>query len=175
MLTPNFGLNLLPPAELAEALRSPDADELFIAALASRRDKTLLLHRGNLASVVIPFSWFRSRRGGPAPDFSDPQVTDFGRTIRLGDYEAASDAILYEFAPDVRRKLKARIIRQDRTFGGSIRRLRLQKGLSREDVPGVTARTLTRIETGRTRKPGAATLQALADSLGVGVGELGSF
>jgi hypothetical protein len=36
----------------------------------------------------------------------DIAVTDFGQTVRLGVYEAATDAILCEFDDDYRRRAK---------------------------------------------------------------------
>jgi hypothetical protein len=58
--------------------------------------------------------------------------------VRLDAYEAATDAILYEFDEAYRRRAKRRRLVQDRSLGGALRRLRLQKGLRRADFPGIT-------------------------------------
>jgi hypothetical protein len=58
--------------------------------------KSLVLIRGDLTSLVVPFSWFVARPNGPKPDFTDFEVIDSGQTIKLGSHEAAVDAVLYE-------------------------------------------------------------------------------
>jgi len=90
--------------------------------------------------LVVPLTWFRVRPDGPRPDLSDLAVTDFGQTIRLGEYEAATDAILYEFDDDSRWWAKKRQLATDRSLGGALRRLRLQKGLRQSDFPSLTAK-----------------------------------
>jgi hypothetical protein len=52
-----------------------------------------VLYRGNLESMVVPLGWF-AREGGRRADADDFAVTDFGQTVRLGSFEAASNAIL---------------------------------------------------------------------------------
>jgi hypothetical protein len=49
--------------------------------------------------------WFRS---APRPDFSAFSVVDSGQTIKLGDYEAATDAVLWEFDLDARARMQQR-------------------------------------------------------------------
>ena len=95
--------------------------------------------------------------------------------MRFGEYEAASDAVLYEFDGDARRRMKAREREEDHSLGGSIRRLRLSKGLSRNDFPGVDAKTVARIERGEVDTPQQQTLDALAKHLGVPIQDLGSY
>ena len=111
-------------------------------------DAAVILYRGNLDPLVVPLPWFRKRSAGLNPNISDLAVTDFGQTVRLGDYEAATDAILYEFDGEYRRRAKKRQIATDR-----LRRLRLQKGLHRSDFPGLTAKEIARIERGEVRNP----------------------
>ena len=52
-------------------------------------------------------------------DISEVEVTDFGQAIRFGEGEAATDAILYAFDPDYRRRQKAQLVEKDASFGGS--------------------------------------------------------
>ncbi|HZU83487.1 MAG TPA: helix-turn-helix transcriptional regulator, partial [Polyangiaceae bacterium] len=111
----------------------------------------------------------------PRPDADDFEITDFGHTIRLGKFEAAADAILYEFDAEARRRLKQRSLASDATFGGALRRLRLQRGLRREDFEGVSAKEIARIERGEITKPHADTLARLADRLGVRPDEIETF
>ena len=65
-------------------------------------------------------------------------------------------AVLYEWDPHYRRKLKSRRLKDDRSFGASLRRLRKQRGLKRTDFRPVDARTIARIETGAVAKPHGA-------------------
>jgi hypothetical protein len=122
---------------------------------------------GNLEPLVAPVSWFRSAPGMPGPDLDDGEITDWGHTVRLGTYEASADAILYFFDRDYRKRAKSRRVEQDRSFGGALRRLRLQKGLARSDFPGISAKEIARIERGEVKRPHAATLRTLAECLGV--------
>lgn len=85
----------LPPNELSEALRVENAADLFIGGNVDAANQTMTLWRGNLEPLTVPFSAFENSGDGLAPDFSRFSATDFGQTIRLGDYEAAADAILY--------------------------------------------------------------------------------
>jgi transcriptional regulator with XRE-family HTH domain len=65
--------------------------------------------------------------------------------------------------------------RQDPSLGGSIRRLRLQRGLKQSDYPTIPARTIGRIERGEVENPRLDTLQRIASRLEVAVDDLGSF
>jgi len=98
-----------------------------------------------------------------------------GRTISLGEYEAAFDAVLYEYDANNRRKLKRRRHRTDRSFGASLRRLRKQRKLRRSDFPGVSDRAIARIERGEVEKPHQSTLEAIASALGVPVDEISNY
>ncbi len=53
------------------------------------------------------------------------------------------------------------------SFGGCLRRLRLQKGVGRGDFPGINMKEIARIERGEIKKPHAATVKAIARKLGV--------
>src|SRR5262249_54995658 len=157
---------VLPVDELTEVLASENRENLLIGAAADADDRTLILYRGTLEPLLVPMAWFRARHGGPKPDPSKLAVTDFGQTVRLGTYEAATDAMLYEFDAAYRRRAKRHSFDQDRSFGGALRRLRLQKGLGRGDfLPGVTMKEVARIERGEVRRPHAETLAALAKRL----------
>ncbi len=165
-------VRVLPPDELAAVLASPRRDELFIGGIVDRRARTVVLYRGTLKPLVIPFAWFRSRPGGPHPAFNALAVTDHGQTVALGAYEASADAILYEFDAVARARMRKNRIRDDRSLGGSIRRLRLQKGVRQSDFPGVTAKTIARIERNEILQPRSRTLAAIAKRLGVTAEEL---
>lgn len=104
-----------------------------------------------------------------------PLVRDGGQTIRLGEYEAAVDALLYEVDPGYRKRAKRRELELDDSFGGALRRLRLQRGLKRADFPEVSAKEIARIERGEVEKPHDRTLRSLAARLGVSPEEIRTY
>jgi hypothetical protein len=155
-------------------MRRETARDLFIGGSVDRVSETLALARGNLETIVVPLPMFRSS-GKATPDPSDFAVEDYGHTVRLGEYEAAADAILYEVDPDFRKRLNAERRQEDRGFGASLRRLRLQRRLARADFPGLSAKTIARIERGDTGKPHGKTLAILAKALGVKPDQIESY
>lgn len=174
VVSPNQDLSLLRTEALVEVMGAPNRSNLCIGGAVFPAAKKVLLWRGNLESVVVPFSWFTARPSGPKPDFADFEVTDSGQTVRLGEYQAAADAVLYEFDPVFRRAEKQRLLKEDRSFGASLRRLRLQRGFSRAGL-GVSEKEVARIERGEIGQPHAGTLAVIAKKLGVPADELGSF
>jgi hypothetical protein len=174
VIAPDDGVRLLPPDELAEAMADECAEDLFIGGVVDADDKALVLYRGNLDRLVVPLQWFKPRPKA-RPDFVAFSVTDYGQTVRLGEYEAAADAILYEFDAEARRRMKGREIQQDKSFGGALRRLRLQKGLSRADFEPLNAKTVARIERGEVEEPRGETLAILAKRLRVKPDQIKSY
>jgi len=96
---------LLPLDEIVTVLSEPHdvSMDLFIGGAVDQQIGALVLVRGNLERLVVPLSMFKPV-GGTKPDPKRLEFTDFGQTVKLGQYEAASDAILYEWDPDYRRK-----------------------------------------------------------------------
>ncbi len=167
--------NFLPREELKAALKSTDRKDRFIGGMVDEEAGIVTLWRGDLTPFVVPLSAFAPAAIGPRPDFKRFAVTDYGHTIRFGTYEAAADAVLYEYDPEFRRQLNKRRIATERTLGASIRRLRMQRRLTRREFPGLDPKTLARIERGEIEKPHVETLQTIARRLGVSVDELGGF
>lgn len=126
----------------------------------------MLFYRGNLEPISIPSDWLVARCKRTTPDVRKLEVADFGQTVRFGAYEAATDAILYEFDEDHRIRVKKQLRATDASIGGAVRRLRLQKGLRQSDFPGVSAREIARIELGKVKTPRAETLQLIAETAG---------
>jgi len=158
----------LRPEKLAEALNAEHRAELFIGASVDPKSQTITLWRGNLEPLTVPFSAFENSGDGIQPDFDEFSVTDCGQTIRLGEYEAAADAVLYEFDPQYRRRISKQRQQSEQSFGASLRRLRKQRGLSRDDfAPDVAAKTIARIEQGKVRRIHAKTRSAIARKLAV--------
>jgi len=61
----------------------------------------------------------------------------------------------------------ARLLEQDNSFGGALRRLRILKGLSLSDFPGITEKEVARIEKGEVKKSHADTMSILGRRFGV--------
>jgi DNA-binding Xre family transcriptional regulator len=159
---------LLPMEELLDVLSAPiqEVTDVFIAGVVDMESETLTLTRANLRTITVPFSMFTASGKGVEPDFTQLSIIDYGHTVRLGQYEASSDSILYEIEPEYRRKIRKRRIAEEKTFGASLRRLRIQKKLSRKDFePLLSAKTVARIERGEVEKPHGETLQKIADRL----------
>ena len=143
------GMKRLPEDQLVEVLAAPDAPELFVAGAMDRELDALVLYRGNLERLVAPLTSFTSAPGA-TPDFGRFEIGEFGHSIRLGDYEASADAILYEHDPLYRRAARKRQLAHDPSLGASIRRLRLQRGVARTEFPGISDKQIARIERGET-------------------------
>jgi hypothetical protein len=171
------GYQWLPKDELSEVLFDPSIErsKFFIAAASDAVTRTLSLVRGDCRPVVVPFSFFEPSGDGTKPDFSKVRVTDFGRTIALGRYEASADAILYEVDRDYRKKMNLQRQECEKTFGASLRRLRKQRKLTRSDFPSLSAKTIARIERNEIDRPHRATLEAIAKRLGVVADEIGDY
>jgi len=171
------GSEFLPLDELLDVLVAPtrEAAGLFIAGVADPESETLALTRGNLRTVTAPFSMFQPSGKGTHPDFTRLSLADYGHTVRLGDYEASSDAILYEIDPEYRRKIRKQQLAEEQTFGASLRRLRIQKRLSRNDFAPLSSKTIARIERSEVEKPHGDTLRIIAGRLGVEPDEVESY
>lgn len=166
----------LPAEELAEVLAAENRADLFIGGFVNQATETITFWRGNLNSLTVPCSTFENSGDGTKPNFDALSVIDSGQTVKLGGYEAAVDAILYECDPDYRRAISQKRLQEDRSFGAALRRLRKQRGLRREDFePDVAAKTVARIEQGKVARIQKATLAALARRLAVEPAEIGSF
>jgi hypothetical protein len=161
------GFQWLPRAVLVEAITRTDASDRLIGGSVDFKAKTLTLLRGDMTVVVAPFSVFSRSGDGTVPDFARLRLTDHGRTVVLGDYEASADAILYELDSDYRRALKKQRRQSERTFGAALMRLRKQRRLKRSEFDPISAKEIGRIERNEVATPHARTLEAIADRLGV--------
>jgi len=166
----------LPPDELAEALHAENAADLLIGGSVNADNQTITFWRGNLEPLTVPFSAFETSGDGISPDFTAFSVTDSGQTVRLGEYEAATDSLLYEFDPEFRRRMAKHRQQSERSFGASVRRLRKQRGLRRTDFePDITSKTIARIEQGKVHRIHKKTLDAIARHLRVAADEIETF
>lgn len=166
---------MLPLNELAEVLQQPNLPDFCIGGSIYAEHGMVGLVRGSLDVLSVRMAMFTPSGDGTQPDFEDFEVTDYGQTLRFGSYEASFDAVLYEVDSDYRRRLNKKRREEDLGFGASLRRLRLQRGFSREDFGGVSSKTIARIERGEVEKPHNSTLKAIAERLGVAVEEIESY
>lgn len=165
-----------PAEELAEILEAENRGDLFLGGSVDRETETITFWRGDLKPLAVPFSSFETSGDGTEPDFDLFSVIDSGQTVRLGDYEAAVDAVLYEHDSEYRRRISKQRLREERSFGASLRRLRKQRGLRREDFePELSAKTIARIEQGKVQRIHQKTLTAIADRLAVDPREIETF
>ena len=162
--------------ELATVLQASleERQKVFISGVVNLDLGTLALVRGDLSRLTVALKIFRPS-GRAAPDFKKFELTDYGHTLRFGNYEATADIVLWEADPDYRRKAKASERQQAKGFGASLRRLRKQRGLSQADFPSVSRKTIIRLENGAIDKPHVVTLNRIAKSLGVEPEEIESY
>ena len=165
----------LPPEELAEVLVTENKRYLFIGGTVDSENEIITLWRGDLTSLAIPFSAFTPSDDGIKPNFTAFSVTDYGHTVRLGEYEAAADALLYEFDSDYRKMLSKQRSESDRSFGSALRRLRKQRGLTQEDFSPLSPKTIARIEQGIVKRLRPKTLSLIADRLHVEPDDIKTF
>lgn len=165
----------LPVEELMTVISGNDAASRFIGGAVDAETETIALVRGNRETMVLPFSFFEPAGDGVKPDFSKLSFTDYGHTVELGEYEASADGVLYETDPSYRSKLNKERRESERSFGASLRRLRLQRKLQRSDFAPLTSKTIARIERSEVEKPHGRTLETLAKRLGVQADQIESF
>ena len=176
VVSPDEGLKLLPFEEIAEIFASPDYEDTFIGGTVDKENGSVILYRGDLEPLSLPLSWFEAGSNSPKPDSDDFEVIDFGQTVRLGGFEAGTDAILYEFDPLFRRRDKERRIDMDDSFGGALRRLRLQKGLKQSDFsPDISTKEIGRIERREVKTIHKKTRETLGRYLGVAPEEIETY
>lgn len=176
VVSPDDGLRLLPLEEIAEIVASPDSEDSFIGGTVDKQNGSVILYRGNLEPLNVPLSWFEAGPNSPQPDPDDFEIIDFGQTVRLGKFEAGTEAILYEFDSLFRRRDKERRIDTDDSFGGALHRLRLQKGLKQSDFsPDISAKEVGRIERREVRTIHKKTRETLAQYLGVAPEEIETY
>lgn len=170
---PSF--EFLPIDELLEVLSAPPeiARDLFIGGKSDHGMRALVLVRGDSSTIVAPYSSFEPSPDA-SPDFHDLGITDSGHTVRLGEYEAATDAILYRADADFRRRLNKTRRAEEQGFGPSLRRLRKQLGMARTDFPGLSAKTIARIERSETT-PRDRTLARIEERLGMSAKQIRTY
>ena len=165
---------IAPIDEIAVVMQLDDASDYCIAGTLNPESEFGTFIRGDLSTIVVPLSFFTPSGGGTSPDFDKFSIIDC-QTLRFGEYEAAFDAALYMYDIQYRRKINKRRRPEDRSFGASIRRLRLGRQFQQDEIEGVTKKTIGRIERGEVEPPTGVTLEALSKALGVPEEALGTY
>lgn len=88
-------ISLLTKDELVEVLAADNKSELLIAGWVDQERHKVHLIKANLEKFAVPFAVFPPS-GRAIANFEDFEIIDYGQTVRLGEYEAAVDAILEE-------------------------------------------------------------------------------
>ena len=165
----------LPFNQLVEVLTSDENRDLVISGVVDERAGTLTIWRGDSSKLVVPLTAFPTSASKPRPNFGNFSITDHGQTLKFGGYEASVDSVLYDFDPEYRRRLKAKRIVEDKGFGPSLKRLRLQKKIRRKDFYPLSEKTIARIERGKVHRIHPRTKIILARTLGVKASEIESY
>ncbi|HEX2211711.1 MAG TPA: hypothetical protein VHG93_28750, partial [Longimicrobium sp.] len=88
VVSPGPGMRLLTAQDLRDVLAAPEREDLLIGGFVSPCDDLVVLYRGTLEPLPIPFTWFE-RRAGVRVRFEDLGVTDFGQTVTFGEHEVS--------------------------------------------------------------------------------------
>jgi DNA-binding Xre family transcriptional regulator len=165
----------LAPTEIEAALIAKNNSELVIAGTVDTQAGIIKLLKGDLSRVFVPISSFKPT-SEVTPDFDRFEIIDHGHTLKFGAYEANIDAVLYENDPEYRKLVKKRLAASEKSFGASLRRLRLQKGLKQSDFePELDERTIRRLEDSKERPARSSTMEILARKLEVSPDDIESY
>ena len=165
----------LPMEDLLEVLNTAEPKDFIVGGMVDQFANSLTLYRGDFSRLTVPLSIFEPTGAGTEIVPSDFEVIDCGNAIRLGTYEAATDAIFYESDPEYRRRHRRQLQAEEKTFGASLRRLRILRGLRQGDFTPLSAKTIARIERGEVDRPHGLTLTRIARRLGVTPEEVDSY
>jgi hypothetical protein len=158
-------------SDLREILAAEHPEDLAVAAAWEPLSDSVAVWRGDLSVLLLGRDTLPDDPARPGT----LAVVDCGQTLRVGTFEISLDAVLFESDAAYRRRARRRMIREERGLGPSIRRLRLLRGVRRDDFPGLDEKTVARIERGEVTRPRRATLAVIAKRLDVGADELEDF
>ena len=167
-------VSVLPEEQLLAVFVAEHKSDLFIAGTVNHKHEIVLLWRGDFKTLTVPFSAFPPAGNGVAPNWKQFAVDDYGQTLRFGEYESSADVVLYEFDAAYRGRISKKRRAEEKGFGPALRRLRVQRQLSREDFSPIAAKTIARLERGE-NTPSRKTLGILSQILGVPAAEIESY
>ena len=160
------------PDHLSPAKRK--AIEQFDASvvLGSLFDSTsglLTLMRADITAVVIDRDILKTQLGAAN---HRPELSADGTMLGCGGKMLPVVDLLMQVDPVFRREFRRRTWAQQRDLASRIRHLRKLRRARREDFPGLTAKTIARIERGEIKMPQRETLRLIAIHLGVDTAQL---
>lgn len=165
----------LKPEAFVEAIVADNASNLAIGGMVRSDLGLISIWRGNATAITFPTSCLKVSGDGITPDLSRFSIGDYGNTLVFGEYEASFESILYEFDPRFRLEYKKNRRKIDNSFGACLRRLRIQKKIRQSDFPGVSSKTIERIEANSVKRIQTRTKNAIAATLGVPWEDIQSF
>lgn len=104
-------LKMLHPNEMREIVEAENREDYIVAGYYDYLSKQLILFRGNGESIEVPIIYFRNfdpTIKAPVADPEQLEIIDYGLTVKLGLYEAATDCILYDMDPKYKAKVDAK-------------------------------------------------------------------
>jgi hypothetical protein len=161
---------MLPTDEIVDVLQADHPEDYVIAVEAVPRRNLAIMYRGNLEPLVVSAEELL----GSHSSAWKIGITDFGQTVTMDGKEIPVGTLLYSRDRAFRQRYRANLLKNDSSFGGSLKRLRMLRGLSRNDL-GISAKEVARIERGETRKPHPDTLRTIAKKLRVEPSEIESY
>lgn len=102
-------ISTLPPSEFNEIRRAPKETQrkVFVTGFVDFKVQEVVLIKMDNSEIDVPFEWFKPTSLGVEPDFDNLSIIDFGYSIKLGQYEASSHAILYQFEIEYKEAIEA--------------------------------------------------------------------
>ncbi|MEM7180477.1 MAG: helix-turn-helix transcriptional regulator [Spirochaetota bacterium] len=164
-VVPIVGTILLPEEELLEALNAENKYELAIGAKMDEARKYVIITKGDLSTMLIPFKYIKNTSKKIA--IGKLKLIDCGQTLDFDGYEVAFDAILYDLDQEYRKRLLKKRKAEDRSFGACLKRLRVAQRLKQSNFQEITEKEIGRIERGEVKKPHQKTIQKILNVLGV--------
>jgi len=153
---------------MQKAIAQFDAS-VVVGSLFDPAGRILTLMRGDLAAVVVPQEVLSKHFAGIN---GRPQLSDDGTRLVYGDKSVPVVDVLMEVDPVFRREYRRQMWAQQRDLASRVRHLRKLRRARREDFPGLTSKTIARIERGEIKMPQRETLRLIAIHLGVDADQL---
>lgn len=125
-----------------------------------------------LEQFAVPLDQIKALAAVPHSIQAQFQIASDGSYLHwpTPDVHLDLDALRYVIDPGARHEADARRLLHDKRFGKAVTELRKDRGLAQDDVKGVSARHLRRIEEGESM-PRLATLRRIAEAHGLPLNE----
>jgi DNA-binding transcriptional regulator YiaG len=166
----NFGAYLAPDEHAVRRLvnaRLVGAEQRYIASALIEGDK-LVVWSCEPKRYEVRASEIPALARMNASDLPDFELSESGSALHwdAGDVDLNLDGILYYVDPKVRREQDKASREEAARYAGAIRALREDRGLTQDDIAGLTERQVRRVEQGESA-PRTETLRKLAAAHGL--------